>query len=216
MLVFEPFLHIRCNIGLVSVIKRALSVCPTLLLPLPSEISVEIELLEPSESEVFAHIDDVTEVDCGVSLHGVDQRIGIAVVLGDFASTQIAFPALASLLFLFHLAFTTDENVDNNLGLIVHYAIHAPINGTFDINIVDGAAVHENAFALPDVRREDARDGSRGHSCVGHLRERDVLLRELSVRSCFDVGCRYDEALLDVGEVARDTLQEGEKWSVIN
>ena len=81
------------------------------------------------------------------------------VELGDLPGPQITFPTFASFSLLWHLTLTTDQDIDDNLRLIVYDAIHAPINCPFDIDIIDGATVHENAFAFPVVRWEDTWDG---------------------------------------------------------
>ena len=44
ILVLDPFLNVVCNIDLVSAIEGALSIFTSLVLSLPREITVEIEL----------------------------------------------------------------------------------------------------------------------------------------------------------------------------
>ena len=47
ILVLDPFLNVACNVGLVGTVKGALSIFASLVLPFPSEVTVEIEFLHP-------------------------------------------------------------------------------------------------------------------------------------------------------------------------
>ena len=133
ILVFDPFLHVLCDVCLVSAIKGALSIFPSLVLSLPSEITVEIELFCACKPKLLAHINDMSEGDFRVSLLGVDQCVGVVIELGDFACSQIAVITLADLSRFCHLTLAADQDINDNLRFIVHDAIHAPSNRTFDI-----------------------------------------------------------------------------------
>ena len=135
-------------------VESRLSICAALLLHRPSRISIERELAE-STGVTNGLVDQVAEVDFGVRLEvRLDPVFPMVSIVNRTASQHVRYCLASTFLGLyFAVLISANVDIDRDLRFVVD-DLQALLDSSRDIDVVDGASIHEEADSIPVERWE--------------------------------------------------------------
>ena len=134
----------------------------------------------------------------------------------DLMLAEIVLPrVLSAFNYSGRILGTAEEGINDNLRLFIAHAC-ALMDGRFEVDIVDGTSVHEDTFALPDVRWENKWDRCGADGGLRQLLESNIGLIKFCVDTTINIHGGNGDCSLVIAELRQNVLQVGQKRGVID